>query len=133
MQEIFFKRLILSKIAMFVLIIIWGGSVQISGGSNSEVNDLSIMRDVLFALFSVSYFFVSYKLYKFKNIGKKLFMPLVLVFIVLGFLGEFFNPLEIEKDLFYLFIFYIVSPLFFVAQGIVAGLLYFSQINVKFS
>ena len=133
MQEIFFKRLILSKIAMFLLIIIWGGSVQISGGSNSEVNDLSIMRDVLFALFSVSYFFVSYKLYKFKNIGKKLFMPLVLVFIVLGFLGEFFNPLEIEKDLFYLFIFYIVSPLFFVAQGIVAGLLYFSQINVKFS
>ena len=133
MQEIFFKRLILSKIAMFVLIIIWGGSVQISGGSNSEVNDLSIMRDVLFALFSASYFFVSYKLYKFKNIGKKLFMPLVLVFIVLGFLGEFFNPLEIEKDLFYLFIFYIVSPLFFVAQGIVAGLLYFSQINVKFS
>tara|TARA_B100000212_G_scaffold132186_1_gene99150 strand:- start:155 stop:556 length:402 start_codon:yes stop_codon:yes gene_type:complete len=133
MQEIFFKRLILSKIAMFVLIIIWGGSVQISGGSNSEVNDLSYIRDVLFALFSVSYFFVSYKLYKFKNIGKKLFMPLVLVFIVLGFLGEFFNPLEIEKDLFYLFIFYIVSPLFFVAQGIVAGLLYFSQINVKFS
>ena len=133
MQEIFFKRLILSKIAMFLLIIIWGGSVQISGGSNSEVNDLSIMRDVLFALFSASYFFVSYKLYKFKNIGKKLFMPLVLVFIVLGFLGEFFNPLEIEKDLFYLFIFYIVSPLFFVAQGIVAGLLYFSQINVKFS
>ena len=133
MQEIFFKRLILSKIAMFVLIIIWGGSVQISGGSNSEVNDLSYIRDVLFALFSVSYFFVSYKLYKFKNIGKKLFMPLVLVFIVLGFLGEFFNPLEIEKDLFYLFIFYIVSPLFFVAQGIVAGLLYFSQIKVKFS
>ena len=133
MQEIFFKRLILSKIAMFVLIIIWGGSVQISGGSNSEVNDLSTIRDVLFALFSASYFFVSYKLYKFKNIGKKLFMPLVLVFIVLGFLGEFFNPLEIEKDLFYLFIFYIVSPLFFVAQGIVAGLLYFSQINVKFS
>ena len=133
MQEIFFKRLILSKIAMFVLIIIWGGSVQISGGSNSEVNDLSYIRDVLFALFSVSYFFVSYKLYKFKNIGKKLFMPLVLVFIVLGFLGEFFNPLEIEKDLFYLFIFYIVSPLFFVAQGIVAGLLYFSKINVKFS
>ena len=133
MQEIFFKRLILSKIAMFVLIIIWGGSVQISGGSNSEVNDLSYIRDVLFALFSVSYFFVSYKLYKFKNIGKKLFMPLVLVFIVLGFLGEFLIPLEIEKDLFYLFIFYIVSPLFFVAQGIVAGLLYFSQINVKFS
>ena len=133
MQEIFFKRLILSKIAMFVLIIIWGGSVQISGGSNSEVNDLSYIRDVLFALFSVSYFFVSYKLYKFKNIGKKLFMPLVLVFIFLGFLGEFFNPLEIEKDLFYLFIFYIVSPLFFVAQGIVAGLLYFSQIKVKFS
>jgi len=118
---------------MFVLIIIWGGSVQISGGSNSEVNDLSNIRDVLFALFSASYFFVSYKLYKFKNIGKKLFMPLVLVFIVLGFLGEFFNPLEIEKDLFYLFIFYIVSPLFFVAQGIVAGFLYFSQINVKFS
>ena len=68
-----------------------------------------------------------------KNVGKKLFIPLVLTFIILGFLGELLYPLETNKDLFYLVIFYIVSPLFFVVQGIVTGMLYFSESSNNFS
>ena len=133
MQETYFKQLIIINVVLFVLIIIWGGTVQMNDGNNSEVNNFSNTRNLLFALFSLSYFFASYKIYKFKNLGKKLFVPLVLTFIILGFLGEFLYSLEINQDLFYLIIFYIVSPLFFVVQGIVAGMLYFSEISDNFS
>jgi len=101
--------------------------------NNSEVNNFSTIRNLLFTLFSLSYFFASYKIYKFQNVGRKLFIPLVITFIVLGFLGEFLYSLEINQDLFYLIIFYIVSPLFFVVQGIVAGMLYFSEFSGNFS
>ena len=133
MQETNFKQLIIFKIVLFVLIIIWGGTVQMNEANNSEVNNLSTIRDLLFALFSFSYFFASYQIYKLKNVGKKLFIPLVLTFIILGFLGELLYPLETNKDLFYLVIFYIVSPLFFVVQGIVTGMLYFSKFSDNFS
>ena len=133
MQETNFKQLIIFKIVLFVLIIIWGGTVQMSEANNSEVNNLSTIRDLLFALFSFSYFFASYQIYKLNNVGKKLFIPLVLTFIILGFLGELLYPLETNKDLFYLVIFYIVSPLFFVVQGIVTGMLYFSKFSDNFS
>ena len=133
MQETYFKQLIIFKILLFVLIIIWGGTVQMNNANNSEINNFSTIRNLLFTLFSLSYFFASYKIYKFKNVGRKLFIPLVITFIVLGFLGEFLYSLEINQDLFYLIIFYIVSPLFFVVQGIVAGMLYFSEISNNFS
>ena len=133
MQETNFKQLIIFKVVLFVLIIIWGGTVQMNEANNSEVNNLSTIRDLLFALFSFSYFFASYQIYKLNNVGKKLFIPLVLTFIILGFLGELLYPLETNKDLFYLVIFYIVSPLFFVVQGIVTGMLYFSKFSDNFS
>ncbi len=133
MQETNFKQLIIFKVVLFVLIIIWGGTEQMNEANNSEVNNLSTIRDLLFALFSFTYFFASYQIYKLKNVGKKLFIPLVLTFIILGFLGELLYPLETNKDLFYLVIFYIVSPLFFVVQGIVTGMLYFSKFSDNFS
>ena len=133
MQETYFKQLIIFKVVLFVLIIIWGGSVQMNDRANSDFNNFSTIRNLLFALYSFSYFFASYKIYKFKNVGKKLFVPLVLIFIILGFLGEFLYSLEINQDLFYLIIFYIISPLFFVVQGIVAGMLYFSECSSNFS
>ena len=133
MQETNFKQLIIFKVVLFVLIIIWGGTEQMNEANNSEVNNLSTIRDLLVALFSFSYFFASYQIYKLKNVGKKLFIPLVLTFIILGFLGELLYPLETNKDLFYLVIFYIVSPLFFVVQGIVTGMLYFSKFSDNFS
>ena len=117
MQENYFKQLIIFKVVMFVLIIIWGGTAQMNDANNSEINIFSTIRNLLFTLFALSYFFASYKIYKFKNVGRKLFIPLVITFIILGFLGEFLYSLEINQDLFYLIIFYIVSPLFFFFRG----------------
>ena len=131
-QDDIFKRLIVYKVLMLVLIIIWGGSVQMSNVDNSDSNNLTDLGGVFFFAFSVVYFIVCYQLYSFKPVGKRLFMPLVLLFIILGFLSEIVNPMAVSKNLFYLFIFYIVSPLFFVVQGTVGAMLYFSDICQRF-
>lgn len=117
---------------MLVLIIIWGGMVQMSNTSYNGANNLTDLGGLLFTVFSVVYFFVSYQLYKFKPLGKRLFTPLVLLFIIFGFLSEIDNPMELDKNLYYLFVFYIVSPIFFVAQGVLIGMLYFSTLKSKF-
>ena len=131
-QDDIFKRLIVYKVLMLVLIIIWGGSVQMINVDNSDSNNLTDLGGVFFFTFSVVYFIVCYQLYSFKPVGKRLFMPLVLLFIILGFLSEIVNPMAVSKNLFYLFIFYIVSPLFFVVQGTVGAMLYFSDICQRF-
>jgi len=133
MIERYFKNIILLKLAFLILIIIWGGTIQISNSENSVSNNFTDLGGVLFTMFSALYLVTCYQLYKFKTLGKKLLVPLVLLFIVLGFVTELMNPMQVEKDLFFLLIFYIVSPLFFVAQGLVVGMIYFSSINEKFT
>ena len=130
--ESYFKRIIVYKSLMLVLIIIWGGMVQTSNANNNEGNNLTDLGGLLFTAFSIAYFFVSYQLYKFKPLAKRLFTPLVLLFIVLGFLSEIVNPMQTDKNLYYFFVFYIVSPIFFVAQGTLVGMLYFSPLQSKF-
>ena len=133
MSKKYFKNIILCKSFLLILIIIWGGTIQISNSENSVSNNFTDLGGVLFTMFSALYLVTCYQLYKFKTLGKKLLVPLVLLFIVLGFVTELMNPMQVEKDLFFLLIFYIVSPLFFVAQGLVVGMIYFSSINEKFT
>ena len=132
MIESTFKNIILLKVALLILIIIWGGIIQISNSESSVRNNLTDLGGILFTLFSVLYLITCYQLYKFKTLGKKLLVSLVLIFIILGFVTELMNPMQIDKDLFFLFIFYIVSPIFFVTQGLVIGVIYFSGIKEKF-
>ena len=133
MKEKYFKNIILYKSILLILIIIWGGTVQISSAESSDRNNLADLGGILFSIFSVLYLITCYQLYNFKVIGKKLFAPLVAAFIVLGFATETINPMQIDKNLFYLIIFYIVSPIFFIAQGLVMGMIYLSIINEKFA
>ena len=132
MIESIFKSIILLNLALLLLIIIWGGTIQISNSESSLRNNLTDLGGILFTLFSVLYLITCYQLYKFKTLGKKLLVSLVLIFIILGFVTELMNPMQIDKDLFFLFIFYIVSPIFFVTQGLVIGMIYFSGIKEKF-
>jgi len=132
MIESTFKNIILLKVALLILIIIWGGTIQISNSESSIRNNLTDLGGILFTLFSVLYLITCYQLYKFKTLGKKLLVSLVLIFIILGFVTELMNPMQIDKNLFFLFIFYIVSPMFFVTQGLVIGMIYFSGIKEKF-
>ena len=119
MIESTFKNIILLKVALLILIIIWGGTIQISNSESSIRNNLTDLGGILFTLFSVLYLITCYQLYKFKTLGKKLLVSLVLIFIILGFVTELMNPMQIDKDLFFLFIFYIVSPMFLFGIGLI--------------
>ena len=128
-----FSRTILFKTLMLIIIIAWGASVQISNVDTKSPAASTDIGGIIFMIFSLLYFLNSYLLYRYHILGKLFFIPLVIIFIVLGFLTELLNPSQFSKDLFYLFIFYIVSPIFFIAQGFVITLLYFSNISKEFS
>ena len=133
MSKKYFKNIILCKSFLLILIIIWGGTVQISNAENIGRNSLTDLGGILFSIFSVLYLMTCYQLYNFKVVSKKVFPTLVALFVVLGFVTEVVNPMQIDKNLFYLVIFYIVSPIFFIAQGLVIGMVYFSSISQQFA
>ena len=118
-----FKKAVLVKSLLLLLIVFWGGynsTVMTTNGSGEYFTDFG---NVLFLFFSIIYMLNAFLLIKLKNLGRLTFLPLVLLFIFLGFISELFNPMQIKQDYFYIFTFYIISPLFFIMQGVVLNML----------
>ena len=127
-----FKKAVLVKSLLFLLIVFWGGynsTVMNTNGSREYFTDVG---NVLFLLFSIIYIVNAFFLIKLKNLGRLTYLPLVLLFVFLGFISELFNPMQIKQDYFYLFIFYIISPLFFIMQGVVLTMLMSKSVQETF-
>ena len=127
-----FKKAVFVKSFLFLLIIFWGGynsSVMDTSGSRQYYTDVG---NILFFFFSIIYLLNAFFLIKLKNLGRLTYLPLVLLFVFLGFISELFNPMQIKQDYFYLFIFYIISPLFFIMQGIVFTMLMSKSVQENF-
>ena len=125
--------MILVKSFLFLLIVFWGGynSVMVNTSSSSE--NFTDIGSVLFLIFSILYMLNAFFLIRLKNLGRLTYLPLVILFIFLGFISELFNPMQIKNDYFYLFIFYIVSPLFFIMQGFVLCMLMSKRVKKCFT
>ena len=122
-MQIDFKKAVLVKSLLFLLIVSWGGynsTVMNTTGSREYYTDVG---NILFLFFSIIYMINAFFLIKLKNMGRLTYLPLVLLFVFLGFISELFNPMQIKQDYFYIFTFYIISPLFFVMQGVVLTML----------
>ena len=127
-----FKKAVLVKSLLFLLIVFWGGyntTVMNTNGSSKYFTDVG---NILFIVFSIIYMFNAFLLIKLKNLGRLTYLPLVLLFVFLGFISELFNPMQIKQDYFYLFIFYIISPLFFIMQGMVLTMLISKSVQENF-
>ena len=127
-----FKKAVLVKSLLFLLIVLWGGynsTVMNTSGSGEYLTDVG---NVLFLVFAIIYMFNAFFLIKLKNLGRLTYLPLVLLFVFLGFISELFNPMQIKQDYFYLFIFYIISPLFFIMQGMVLTMLMSKSVQGNF-
>ena len=127
-----FKKAVFVKSLLFLLIVFWGGynsTVMDTSGSRQYNTDVG---NVLFLFFSIIYMLNAYFLIKLKNLGRLTYIPLVLLFVFLGFIGELFNPMQIKQDYFYIFIFYIISPLFFIMQGMVLTMLMSKSVQENF-
>ncbi len=127
-----FKNVVLIKSFLFLLIVLWGGYNTTSIGIKSGDNFITDLGNLLFMVFSVFYLLNAFFLLKFKSLGSRTYLPLILLFIVLGFISEVLNPVQINRDYFYLIIFYVVSPLFFITQGMVLSMLISKSFREKF-
>jgi len=132
-METSFKKLILVKSFLFLLIVFWGGYNSAMVNTNSSSENVTDIGSVLFLIFSILYMLNAFFLIRLKNLGRLTYLPLVLTFIFLGFISELFNPMQIKNDYFYLFIFYIVSPLFFIMQGFVLCILMSNSVREAFN
>ena len=126
-----FRKLVLSNAVVLLLIIVWGGYQTTTNTNQAPASAIDI-GGIVFMLFSVAYFVNSYLLYQLNTLGKTTYLPLIISFIIIGFLGELISPMTVNKDLFYLIIFYIISPIFFVVQGLILGLIYFTSVGDTF-
>ncbi len=127
-----FKKAVFVKSLLFLLIVFWGGynyTVMDTSGSRQYYTDVG---NVLFFFFSIIYLLNAFFLIKLKDLGRLTYLPLVLLFVFLGFLSELLNPMQIKQDYFYLFIFYIISPLFFIMQGVVLTMLMSKSVQENF-
>ena len=129
----FFKNAVFVKSLLFLIIIFWGGYNSINVGTSSDSDFVTNIGNVLFIVFSILYLLNSFFLIKFNRIGRLTYLPMVLLFVFLGFLSEILNPMQIKQDYFFLVVFYIISPLFFIMQGMVLSLLNPKSVMENFS
>ena len=127
-----FTKAVLVKSLLFLLIVLWGGYNSSLVGTKGSAEYFTDVGNILFLFFSIIYMLNAFFLIKLKNLGRLTFLPLVLLFVFLGFISELINPMQIKQDFFYLFIFYIISPLFFIMQGIVFTMLMSKSVQENF-
>jgi EamA domain-containing membrane protein RarD len=122
-METSLKKMVLVKSFLFLLIVFWGSYNSTMVNTNPSSKNFTDIGNGLFLIFSIFYMLNAFFLIRLKTLGRLTYLPLAILFITLGFISELFNPMQIKNDYFYLFIFYIVSPLFFIMQGFVLCML----------
>ena len=127
-----FIKAVLVKSLLFSIIVLWGGYNSTLISTKGSTDHFTDVGNILFLVFSIIYMFNAFFLIKLKNLGRLTYLPLVLLFVFLGFLSELLNPMQIKQDYFYLFIFYIISPLFFFMQGVVLTMLMSESVQENF-
>ena len=127
-----FIKAVLVKSLLFLLIVLWGGYNSTLVNTKGSTEYFTDVGNILFLVFSIIYMLNSFFLIKLKNLGRLTYLPLVLIFVFLGFISELFNPMQIKQDYFYIFTFYIISPLFFVMQGVVLTMLMSNSVRENF-
>ena len=127
-----FTKAVLVKSLLFLLIVLWGGYNSTLEGTKGSTEYFTDVWNILFFFFSIIYMFNAFFLIKLKNLGRLTYLPLILLFVFLGFISELFNPMQIKQDYFYLFTFYIISPLFFIMQGVVLTMMMSKSVQENF-
>ena len=120
--EIIFKRLILADLIILIALFI-SGMFSVPAEEIPPFGSI----DVIFLLVLVTYLFNLYLLYKFKSLGKKMYIPLFALTIGLtfGYPLEYINPHN-----YFEYILWSVGP---AISGAIITMLYFTNISQKFN
>ena len=120
-----FKRLVLADFLMCILLVFVGGYIGLEADIGIEESPWYISDTIAFIIFLV-YLVNLYLLYKFKPIGKKIYIPL----FVLSLLWVFADP---SPDYSYITnLTYVLEGFGFMLSGMIIAMLYWSDITKKF-
>ena len=121
--EKIFKNIILSQLALMVTVL----AIAISNESGNSVDeDLSFsLIETISLIIGLGYLISLFMLYKFKPIGKKLFVSTFVLSIVI----ILFEPVDYSN---YNPVISALENLLFVVDGIILATLYFTSIKEKF-
>ena len=120
-----FKRLILLDLLLIVLIIasFFFESAEVADFNTYFENDYSNALLIIFGIGMLIYLINLFLLYKFKSIGKQIYLILFIVLLVLSLLSP---PFAMDSWL------YVVDGLGMANSGAILVLLYFSPIKKEF-
>ena len=120
-----FKRLILLDLSLIILIIVtvFFESAEVADFNRYFENDFSNAIFIIFGIALLIHLFNLFLLYKFKSIGKQMYLILFIVFIVLSLL---LPPSATDSLL------YTLEGLGMANSGAILVLLYFSPIKKEF-
>ena len=127
-----FIKAVSVKSLLFLIIVLWGGYNSTAMSTSGSTEYFTDVGNILFLVFSIIYMLNAFLLIKLKNMGRLTYIPLILLFVFLGFISELFNPMQIKQDYLYIFTFYIISPLFFIMQGVVLTMLMSKSVQENF-
>ena len=121
--EKIFKNIILTQLALMVTVV----AIAIANESgNSVEEDLSLsLIETISAIIGLVYLISLFMLYKFKPIGKKLFVSTFVLSIVI----ILFEPVDYSS---YTPVISAIENLLYVVDGIILATLYFTSIKEKF-
>jgi len=120
-----FKRLILLDLLLFILIVIGAfyPSTEVADFNKYFESEFSNSFLIIIGILQLIYLINLFLLYKFKNIGKKIYLTL---FIVLWVLSLFIPPYATDSWL------YVLEGLGFTISGAILVFLYFTPIKKEF-
>ena len=120
-----FKRLILLDLSLIILIIVavFFESKEVANFNMYFENDYSNALLIIFGIGLLIYLINLFLLYKFKSIGKQIYLILFIVFIVLNLL---LPPSAMDSWL------YVLDGLGMATSGAILVLLYFTPIKKEF-
>ena len=121
--EKIFKNIILTQLALMVT----GVAIAIANESgNSVEEDLSFsLIETISVIIGLIYLFSLFMLYKFKSVGKKLFVSTFVLSIVI----ILFEPVDYSN---YTPVISALENLLYVVDGVILATLYFTSIKDKF-
>ena len=123
--KIIFKRLILLDLLLFILIVVaaFYPSTEVEDFNKYFESELSNSFLIIIGVLQLIYLINLFLLYKFKSIGKQIYLILFIVLLVLSLLSP---PFAMDSWL------YVVDGLGMANSGAILVLLYFSPIKKEF-
>ena len=126
-----FKKIVLFYIIFLVSLVCFYFFEGFSSGSddilNNDIDEPWLLLDTIITVSIIIFFYILFLLYKLKPLGKKLFLPFLILFEVLAYFSFDFNDFIYDNKLEYY-----LDYLEYFLMGVIITFLYFTDVKKEF-